>query len=101
MDELVRELTGEFAPWVQFIILYFVVMGLLNILASGMVKISTEIDIGFITAIFFIPVLAIMFSPILFGLYFTIYHVDGWWNLLLWAYTIFTIMFNFTSLNAK
>lgn len=71
-------------PWIQFVILVFLGGGLVGVVVRGITRSVRHYEStvpGKIALFFLLPLL--LYPPGI-GIYFTYYHVDGWWNLGVW-----------------
>lgn len=71
-------------PWIQFVILVFLGGGLVGGIVRGIARSIRQCESTVPGKIALVFLLLLLLYPLGIGIYFTYYHVDGWWNLGVW-----------------
>lgn len=80
------------APWIQFLFLYVLVALILNLACEKLTRLSVALRGNIFARVILVFVDILSLIPFVFAVYFTVYYVDGLWNILLWAYTLLVVI---------
>ena len=78
------EIVFGMEPWIQFVILVFVGGGVVGRILREIVRSVRHYESTVPSKIALVFLLPLLFYPLGIGIYFTYFHVDGWWNLGVW-----------------